>query len=186
MIATIDRSNGATLTFSDIKHALYDGDSSTKTDLDVLRHIFDNKRQNVEEQLLSSPKLLEKFKGRKRVLKREISGLLDRSRDQIQHLAASRDFEKKSGKKGIIRRFASFAARHKVVTALLAFAAAAGGVAGSFYLAGNWELLLANVALLRKQIAGGVGAALPVLDPATKALDGTGLEGVPRGTGITL
>jgi hypothetical protein len=140
----------------------------------------------VTDELVNSPDLLQRFNGRKRFLRREIDGLLDRSRDELQHLAPSREFEKKTEKKGIVTRMLNFARKHKFITALLVIAAAAGGVAGGFYLTGNWELLMSNVALLRRQLSTGVGAALPLLDSATQALPGTGAEGVPGGTGVNL
>jgi hypothetical protein len=94
MIATLDTKNNGPLTLSDIKPAIFNGSSATKSDLDVLRHIVDKTRDVVTDELVNSPDLLQRFNGRKRFLRREIDGLLDRSRDELQHLAASREFEK--------------------------------------------------------------------------------------------
>ena len=97
-------------------------------------------------------------------------------------------------KQGVFRRswesVRGFAAKHPVVTTLLAASLAAAGIAGGFYLTGNWELLMNAVGL--DKVLGGAKAAeelLPITPPSAP-LPGGGIFEIPPpmspvpGTGI--
>ncbi len=86
-------------------------------------------------------------------------------------------------KKGVMRRtwdkMKGFAKKHPVVTTLLVLSAAAGGVAAGFYLAGEWELLMASTGL--QKVFGSAEAASELIPPTpmTPPLPGGGVFEVP-------
>lgn len=85
--------------------------------------------------------------------------------------------------KGMFRRawesVKGFAKAHPVVTTLLIASLAAGGVAGGFYLTGNWELLMATTGLSKIFGAAEAAGELVPPTPLTPPLPGGGVFEIP-------
>lgn len=86
-------------------------------------------------------------------------------------------------KKGLFRRawegVKGFAKKHPIVTAVLATALAAGGVAAGFYFTGNWELLMTSVGLDKIFGAAETAGELAPVTPVTPPLPGGGVLDIP-------
>lgn len=187
MIATVDtagRPEAGGLTVTDLKPVFFNGQSDTKSDLDVLMHIATQGRDSIEEQLSSNDALLARYQGSKRKLRAEVKTLLDQSRDEVQTISASKEFKNKN--KGIFKRIGSYLGKHKLLTALLIIAAVGGGVAGGYYLAGNWELMLTQLGTMRRGLATAVGNPLNVLEVASDPALSQAVEVMPGGTPMAL
>jgi|GEM_PF-5560136 hypothetical protein len=190
MVRTLEtKGNGKSqLTLRDLREALYNGEADRREDLDVLREMASDK-DGLLKKIEANDALTHRLGGKDN-LKTQFEQLHMRYGEVIRNVAALKTFQEKVEKKGILRRMlsglGSYAKRHPFVTALLLASAASAGVAAGFYFTGNWELLMSGVGALRKQIAAGVGRSLPLLDPKTPPLPGSGVEGVPGGGPINL
>jgi hypothetical protein len=79
-----------------------------------------------------------------------------------------------------------FPRNHPVVTAVLAAATLAGGVAAGFYLTGNWEMLMTSVGLATRSATADIGGGMPVLEPTLPPLPGAGTGAIPTEIPINL
>ncbi len=88
-------------------------------------------------------------------------------------------------KQGMFRRawekVKHFPRKHPVVTALLLAALLAGGVAGGFYLTGNWELLLSSTGVNKLIQSWRATGQLVPPTPGTPPLPGGGVFDIPGG-----
>ena len=169
------------LTLPRLREALYNGEASHKEDLDVLRDMA-SRKDEVLRMIEANPGITREFNDPKE-LRRQFDALHDRYRGEIHHIAASRDFQERTQKKGIFRRVLSsiggFVKKHPIMSLLIGAGIVAGGVAGGFYLTGNWELLMTMVGASKiGKVAEAVRELAPIT-PETPPLPGGGIYDVP-------
>lgn len=181
--ATLETGNDTEprLTLSRIREAMYNGEASRREDLDVLREMASNKDE-VLRSVEQNPAIKSEFKNTKE-LRQQFDALHDRYRGEIQHIAASKDFQEAGKKKGFFRRMlsniGSFVKKHPIMSTLIAAGIVAGGVAGGFYLTGNWELLMTAVGANKvAEVAEAVKELAPIT-PETPPLPQGGIYDVP-------
>ncbi len=175
------RESSPQLTLRRLREVMYNGEAERREDLDVLREMATNK-DKVLRSVERNPSIATDFKD-KEELRRQFDALHDRYRGEIKTIAASRDFQERTEKKGIFRRILSgiggFVKKHPFVSALIGAAIVAGGVAGGFYLTGNWELLMTAVGANKiAGVAKSIGEMAPIT-PETPMLPGGGLYDIP-------
>lgn len=172
---------GPRLTLQQVREAMYNGEAGRREDLDVLREMATNKDE-VLRSVESNPDIARQF-GNKKELQRQFEELHGRYRGEIKTIAASRDFQERTEKKGIFRRILSgiggFVKKHPIISALIGAGIVAGGVAAGFYLTGQWELLMTAIGANKiSGVAKSIGELAPIT-PETPALPGGGIYDVP-------